>query len=104
MPLIDFYTNSKKNVLEMGIKQIVAMAGDGNLKDSSAASLELREFLSFIQTKYIAQYIDTCLASSFDCSGLVHRSATAVSIEMMRPVKAGITCRVSQLLRTSDCA
>ena len=71
MPLIDFYTNSKQSVLEMGIKQIVAMAGDGNLKDRSVTSNELREFLSTVPTRFLAQYIDTCLVSSFDCSGFV---------------------------------
>ncbi len=50
MPLIDFYTSTKQSVLEMGIKQIVAMVGDGNLKDSSTASAELRTFLSTVIT------------------------------------------------------
>lgn len=71
MPLINFYNNSKHSVLEMTIKQIVAMAGDGNLKDNSDTSTELREFLSTVPTKYLTQYIETCLTSSFDCSGFV---------------------------------
>ncbi len=71
MPLIDFYTSAKSRVLEMEIKQIVAIAGDGNLKDNSTASSEMREYLSAISTKHLCRYVDSCLEASFDCSGFV---------------------------------
>lgn len=71
MPLIDFYTSAKSRVLEMEIKQIVAIAGDGNLKDNSNASSEMREYLSAISTKHLCRYVDSCLGASFDCSGFV---------------------------------
>jgi len=71
MPLIDFYASAKSRVLEMEIKQIVAIAGDGNLKDDSTASSEMREYLSAISTKHLCRYVDSCLGASFDCSGFV---------------------------------
>lgn len=41
MALLNLYKGNSSNVLSMSIKQIVTMAGDGNLKDNSATSLEL---------------------------------------------------------------
>lgn len=71
MPLIDFYASARTRVLEMEIKQIVAIAGDGNLKDNSAASAEMRKYFSSISTKHLHKYVDSCLGASFDCSGFV---------------------------------
>jgi hypothetical protein len=71
MPLIDFYASAKPRVLEMEIKQIVAIAGDGNLKDNSPASAEMRKYLSAISTKHLYRYVDSCLGSSFESSGFV---------------------------------
>lgn len=71
MPLMKFWNDSRETVLQMGIKQIVANAGDGNIKDNSVASEELRSFLSMVSTKHLSKYIDTCLEASFDCSGFV---------------------------------
>lgn len=71
MPLMKFWNDSRETVLEMGIKQIVANAGDGNIKDNSVASDELRNFLSIVSTKHLSKYIDSCLEANFDCSGFV---------------------------------
>ena len=71
MPLMKFWNDSRETILQMGIKQVVANAGDGNILDNSIASEELRSFLSIISTKHLSRYIDTCLETNFDCSGFV---------------------------------
>lgn len=76
MALLNLYEGNSSNVLSMSIKQIVTMARDGNLKDNNATSLELRQFLSKIQTKYFSRYIKDCLESSFDNSGFVLQDIT----------------------------
>ncbi len=71
MPLMNLLNDAKDSVLQMEINQVVAIAGDGNLKDGSLASEELRKFFSIVPTKNLYRYIDICLAISFDCSGFV---------------------------------
>lgn len=47
------------------------MAGDGQLRDDSQCSKELREYVSQIQTTKIAAYIEHCLGTSFPKGGIV---------------------------------
>jgi len=46
MSLIDFWKNSKSQIEEKHIQQLIAFSGDGQLKDGNNASLEFREFLA----------------------------------------------------------
>jgi hypothetical protein len=71
MPLLAFWESNPDEVAQTTIEQIVAMAGDGNLKDDSLCSKELREYLTQADTSKLASYIDHCLSSSFSKSGLV---------------------------------
>jgi hypothetical protein len=71
MPLIALWKSSPSAVGDLSIEQIVAMAGDGNLKDGSPCSGELREYLSQIPSGKIAAYIEQCLSSSFQKGGMV---------------------------------
>lgn len=71
MPLIEFWEKSKESVLEMSIQQIVAMAGDGSLKDKSQTSEELRHFLTLIESNVLKKLANQCLTSSFPDSGFV---------------------------------
>jgi len=71
VPLIDLWKSNAKAVDEMAIEQIAAIAGDGNLKDDSKCSSELREFFSKIASQKIGQYVDQCLENSFNKSGLI---------------------------------
>jgi hypothetical protein len=50
---------------------VVAIAGDGNLKDSASCSQELREYLTQIPSKKLALYVEHCLSSGFSKSGMV---------------------------------
>lgn len=71
MPLIALWTSNPKAIGELSIEQIVAIAGDGNLKDFSPCSEELREYLTQADSGKLSSYVDHCLASGFPKSGLV---------------------------------
>lgn len=71
MPLLAFWESNPDEVGQTSIEQIVAMAGDGNLKDDGPCSREFREYLTQAKTSKLAEYVDHCLANSFNKSGLV---------------------------------
>ena len=71
MPLLAFWESNPDEVGQTSIEQIVAMAGDGNLKDASHCSHELREYLTQADTPKLASYIQHCLSTSFPKGGLV---------------------------------
>ena len=71
MPLIALWTSNPKAIGELSIEQIVAIAGDGNLKDFSPCSEELREYLTQADSVKLSSYVDHCLASGFPKSGFV---------------------------------
>jgi len=58
-------------ILGKKIQQIVAMAGDGKLKDGNACSEELRKFFRNIEAQKLSEYVDSCLEEKFDDGGLV---------------------------------
>ena len=70
MPLLEFYKNNKDTVLSQTIIQIVHNAGNGDLRDNSVCSNELREFLSLVQHEQLKKYTDTCLESAFSIGGV----------------------------------
>lgn len=55
----------------MTIEQIVSTAGDGNLRDGSACSEELRAYLGEVSSQALACYVDHCLTSAFKSGGMV---------------------------------
>lgn len=69
--LISLWIDKKEFFEDKKVEQIVSMAGDGLLKDGSAASAQLREYFSNIPSKNIAKYVEECLLGSFDQSGFV---------------------------------
>ena len=71
MPLIKIFESSADTVLNMSLEQIVRMAGDGNLKDGSESSREIRTFFSRVKTQHLESYAYQCLESSFSGSGFV---------------------------------
>jgi hypothetical protein len=71
MPLLAFWESNPDEVGQTSIEQIVAMAGDGVLKDNGPCSNELREYLTQTDTTKLASYIEHCLSTSFTKSGLV---------------------------------
>jgi hypothetical protein len=71
MSLIQIAKTNAETLASYNIKQIVAICGDGLLKDGSAASNELREFLQLQSSSKLAQFAQYCLDNSFDKSGQV---------------------------------
>src|SRR3954469_3895600 len=71
MSLLSFWKNAREEVLSLNIEQVVANAGDGNLRDSSASSQELRDFLSVVPVEKLFDYARHCRESAFSKSGLV---------------------------------
>jgi hypothetical protein len=71
MPLIALWESNAAVVDELSIEQLVATAGNGELKDGSVCSTELRTFLSQVLTPKLATYVDRCLSAGFPKSGLV---------------------------------
>src|SRR5262252_3619197 len=71
MPLIALWKSNPTAIGASTIEQIVAIAGDGTLRDGSACSKELREYLAQIHSQKIASYVEHCLSSAFTKSGMV---------------------------------
>lgn len=71
MPLLDLMRDSPTAVDKFTIEQAVAMAGDGDVRDGSNCSNELREYLSSISSDKLFEHVDYCLSSSFKHSGRV---------------------------------
>lgn len=71
MPLIALAESAPDAVAQFSIQQVVGSAGDGKLRDNSECSAELRQYLGSIPSSKIAGYVEQCLSSSFDKSGMV---------------------------------
>lgn len=71
MPLLNFWKNAKEEVLKLSIEQVVSNAGDGNLRDDSSCSVELRQFLGEAPLEKLFEYARHCLDSGFNRSGVV---------------------------------
>ena len=70
MSLIDLWKSQKLQIEQKHIQQIIAIAGNGQLKDGKEASSEFRDFLSSISSNLLIAYASQCLENSFNGSGL----------------------------------
>lgn len=71
MPLLSLWASNPEAVSQLNIEQIVATAGDGNLRDNSPCASELRTYLSEVPTQKLSAYVEQCLSSSFNKSGMI---------------------------------
>jgi hypothetical protein len=71
MPLLSFWKSNREEVLKLNIEQIVSSAGDGNLKDETNCSGELRQFLRACPSEHLFGYARHCMETAFDKSGIV---------------------------------
>jgi len=71
MAILDYWRSNREIVLGQTIQQVVSNAGDGNLRDGSSASAELREFLTLVPIDSVLSYLRQCLESPFHKSGSV---------------------------------
>ena len=70
MALLDLWKTNRGQLAEKHIQQVIAIAGDGKLRDGSPASSEFRDFLRNVPSELLAKYADECLTESFPDSGL----------------------------------
>lgn len=68
--LIDIYISNKDFFIEKKLQNIIAMCGDGKLRDKSTASDQFREFLKMIPSELLIKYCYECLNDSFLDSGI----------------------------------
>ena len=71
MPLLKIWKATRDSVLEMNLEAIVRIAGDGQLKDGSETSIELRQFLTEVESEKLAEFATYCIENSFTSSGQV---------------------------------
>jgi hypothetical protein len=71
LDLIELAKQNASSVEKYTIQQIVGICGDGNLRDSSDCSKQLREFLAIQSSERLATYARFCLDEGFNRSGFV---------------------------------
>lgn len=69
MPIPGMSEEENEVFANKNFRQIVAILGDGNLKDDSDCSRELREYLSSVEAEKLYEHADFCLTSTFESSG-----------------------------------
>jgi len=71
MSLTEIWHQSREQLVDKHIQQIMKFAGDGKLRDGTATSEEFREFLSYVPSSVLRTYAQQCLQETFDDSGYV---------------------------------
>jgi len=71
MSLLDLSKSNPSSFEGYLARQIVAFAGDGNLRDQSDCSDQLRAYLQTVSTDRLAAYAQECLEQPFTDSGFV---------------------------------
>nr|WP_321182246.1 hypothetical protein [Methylobacterium sp. Leaf122] len=71
MPLIDFWKTNPGVVDQLSIAQIVSTAGDGNLRDNSPCSKEIREYFRGAASSKLSEYVEQCLSSKLEKGGMI---------------------------------
>src|SRR5687768_9843059 len=66
MALTQLWKARPDELREKTVQQVISWAGDGKLKDGSAASAELRDFLASVPAEFLARYATECLNEKFD--------------------------------------
>ena len=64
--LVTLWRDNTAVLSEKSCAQIVRLAGDGRLRDSSDASKEFRELLELLPSRSLRSYADECLTNKFD--------------------------------------
>lgn len=71
MPLLALWKSNPTEIHQFSIEQVVGTAGDGNLKDGSECSVELRAFLSQVPSAKLGSYVQRCLSTPITKGGLI---------------------------------
>ena len=70
MSILDLWEQSKDQVTDKHVQQVIAFSGDGQLRDGNITCDEFRSFLSAIPSELLQKYADQCLNDTFTSSGL----------------------------------
>ncbi|RMD80942.1 MAG: hypothetical protein D6815_13005 [Candidatus Dadabacteria bacterium] len=71
MGLIELWRSGRAGLADKRIDQILAIAGDGRLRDGGTTSREFRAFLGQVPSDRLREYAGQCLAETFPQSGFV---------------------------------
>lgn len=71
MSLISLAEKSPKDFVSYSVEQIVAICGDGKLRDDSECSEQFRDFVALQENEKLAEYARYCLENKFDKNGFV---------------------------------
>jgi hypothetical protein len=66
MPLIDIWRSNPNSIKSYAIRQVLAIAGDGRIRDESNCAAELRAYLRETTSEKLAAYALECLEDSFE--------------------------------------
>lgn len=70
MSLVELWKSSRAAIEEKRVDQLIAIAGEGQLRDGSNASSEFRNLLFAVPSALLERFIEDCLSASFKESGL----------------------------------
>jgi hypothetical protein len=71
MPLMSLWQSTPTVVGKLAIEQVVATAGDGNLRDGTLCSRELQEYLTQVPSEKLAAYVEQSLSSRLEKGGMI---------------------------------
>jgi hypothetical protein len=81
MSLAELWTNSREQLDNKHVHQIIAFAGTGQLSDGGPGAIEFRELLGIVPSEHLARYSEECLLASFPGSGFRCRTSSIRSGE-----------------------
>ena len=67
--LLSLLKSDPAAVDNLQISQILALCGDGVLRDGAASSIEFREYLQIAKSQNLFAYVESCISKSFEKSG-----------------------------------
>jgi hypothetical protein len=70
MSLVELWKSSRAEIEAKRVDQLIAIAGEGQLRDGSQASSEFRDLLFNVPSALLERFIEDCLEGSFKESGL----------------------------------
>lgn len=70
-PLTTLLESAPDQAYSLKIQQVVALCGDGSLRDETDCEMQFRKFLETAPSEQLAVYASECLSDSFQAGGLV---------------------------------
>jgi hypothetical protein len=71
MALLDLWDSERDQITEKRIDQLIAFAGEGQLRDGNSTSSELRDLLKVVPSNLLGKWIDESLTNRFQDFGFL---------------------------------